>query len=99
MKTNNVALRCIDNAECLVFSVNWYGSDRYPTDYEFDIEDAYCGGSGYTGFFGRLKRAWKAFRDKPVYYSSVIANEKEVVKKWLEDCLALIDSVGKGDGE
>lgn len=95
MKITNVTLRCMDNDECLVFTVNDYESDRYDQDYEFSIQDAYCGGSGYTGFFGRLKRAWKAFKAKPVIYSSVIHYDKEKVKKWLEDCLAVID--GKGE--
>lgn len=98
MKTKNVTLRCVDMAECLVFNVTYWESD-HECDYDFSIEDAYCGGSGYTGFFGRLKRAWKAFTAKPVSYSSVIGKDKETVKKWFDDCLALMESAGKDETE
>lgn len=89
MKNNkNVYLRCEDNAETVVFSrYDWKNND---VDYEINIEDSYCGGD-YMGIKGRFKRAWKAFWAKPVYYTGVVCSDKERVKKFLKDCLDLME--------
>lgn len=59
-------------------------------DYELTIEDAYCGGD-YMGIKGRFKRAWRAFWAKPIYYSGVYCQDGERMRKFLEDCLSLMD--------
>jgi hypothetical protein len=86
--TKNIYLRCEDNAETVVFSrYNWTDGD---TDYEINVEDSYCGGD-YMGIKGRFKRAWKAFWAKPVYYTGVFCSDKERMKKFLRDCLDLME--------
>lgn len=89
-----VILRCNDNAEALVFNRYDYDSDILDTDYEINIEDSYCGGN-YMGIKGRFKRAWHAFFAKPIYYSGIYSENKDEVRKWLTDCLAVLD--GKND--
>lgn len=86
--SKDVYLRCDDHAECVVFSRHdWEYND---IGYELNIEDAYCGGD-YMGIKGRFKRAWKAFWAKPVCYSGVYCQDGERMKKFLEDCLSLMD--------
>lgn len=98
MKFDKVTLRCDDGAEACVFTkyshkfisvhteelINEYDS------YEICIEDDYVGGD-YKGFFGRLKRAWRAFWDKPVVYTGIYTEDKDKMRKFLCDCLDLID--------
>ena len=83
-----VAIQCEDGAERVVFMKRVWGDGD--VDYELNFEDAYCGG-GYTGIFGRLKRAWHAFRTKPIYYSGIYIEEPQRVRRFLEDCLKLMD--------
>ena len=90
-KSKNVYLRCDDHAETAVFSR--YDWDNGGTDYEFTIEDSYCGGD-YVGIKGRLKRAWKAFLAKPVYYTGVFCEDDKRMRKFLEDCLNLMNEGG-----
>ena len=87
MKQENVTLRCEDGAEAAVFSKYTYNKD---IDYEFTIEDSYIGGD-YKGFFGRIKRAWRAFWDKPVVYTGIYCEDKDKMKKFLIDCLNLVE--------
>ena len=94
MKVKQITLRCTDYAEACVFTK--YVHNPIDTDYEITIEDSYTGGD-YSGFFGRLKRAWKAFIDKPVVYTGVYCEDKEKMKKFLIDCLELIDTDIAGD--
>ncbi len=90
MKVNKrtVILRCDCNSEAIVFSKYIYNNE---TDYDISFEDSYLG-SDYNGFFGRLKRAWKAFIDKPVCYTSIYCEDEDKMRKFLADCLTLIDS-------
>ena len=88
MKSKQVTFRCIDNAEALVF--NKYEYKDFDIDYEINIEDSYCGGD-YMGIKGRFKRAWHAFLAKPIHYTGVYSDNVEDIKKWLTDCLALIE--------
>ena len=90
-KSKNVYLRCDDHAEMAVFSR--YDWDNGGTDYEFTIEDSYCGGD-YVGIKGRLKRAWMAFWAKPVYYTGVFCEDDKRMRKFLEDCLSLMNEDG-----
>lgn len=85
----NIYFRCDDNAEAVVFSrYDWKNSNE--TDYEFNIEDSYCG-VDYMGIKGRFKRAWKAFWAKPIYYTGVYCEDGERMKKFLRDCLNLME--------
>ena len=79
-----VVLRCDDGVEACVFR-------KYNRiAYEIVIEDSYVGGD-YRGFFGRIKRAWKAFWSKPVCYTGIWREDKESMQKFLQDCLALVE--------
>lgn len=89
-KTKSVSLRCVDHAEMAVLT-RWEYSVLGDVDYELNIEDAYCGGD-YMGIKGRFKRAWHAFWAKPVYYTGIYCEDKERMRKFLTDCLELIDS-------
>jgi hypothetical protein len=93
MKFDKVTLRCDDGAEAAVFTkYNFYTISNKTNDfsYEFCIEDDYIGGD-YKGFFGRIKRAWGAFWDKPVVYTGIYTEDKDKMRKFLCDCLDLID--------
>jgi hypothetical protein len=86
--SKEIYFRCDDHAECVVFAKhNWKYND---IDYTISIEDAYCGGD-YMGIKGRFKRAWHAFWAKPVYYNEVYCQDGKRMKKFLEDCLALME--------
>ena len=90
-KTKEVTIQCEDCAERVVFMQhNWEYMHDGDVDYEICIEDCYCGGED-RGFFGRLKRSWRAFWAKPVYYSGIYVEDPERVRKFLCDCLALMD--------
>ena len=96
MVEKTVTLRCDDGAEAVVFTKYDYESKNISErimediDYEISVEDSYIGGD-YKGFFGRLKRAWQAFIDKPVMYTGIYTQDKEKMRKFLQDCLNLID--------
>ena len=92
MEYKNIFLRCSDNAETAVFTkYNWLNSK---SDYELSIEDAYCGGD-MMGIKGRFVRAWHAFWAKPICFTSVFCEDKERMKKFLRDCLDLIEDSGE----
>lgn len=83
----NVFLKCDCHAETAVFtSFDWNHGD---IDYELSIEDAYCCGD-YMGIKGRFKRAWRAFWDKPVVYNAIYVQDKERMKKFLNECFKLM---------
>ena len=86
--SKDVYLRCDDHAECVVFSRHNFEDDDI--DYEITIEDSYCGGD-YMGIKGRFRRAWNAFWAKPVYYSGVYCQDGVRMRKFLEDCLNLMN--------
>jgi hypothetical protein len=92
MKFNKVTLRCDDGgAEAVVFTKYIYSPKMANNiDYEITVEDSYIGGD-YKGFFGRIKRAWRAFTDKPVVYTGIYTEDKDKMRKFLCDCLDLID--------
>ena len=83
-----VSVRCRDGAEMvtLIQRLRSYGS----IDYELNFEDAYCGGD-YRGIFGRFKRAWCAFWNKPICYTGLYFEGTPRIRKFLTDCLALVD--------
>ena len=100
MTDKTVTLRCEDYIESVVFhkciyknliyNKNKPGSIEKEIDYEINVEDNYIGGE-YKGLLGRFRRAWKAFFAKPVIYTGVYCSDKEKMKKFLVDCLSLID--------
>lgn len=88
MEFKNVTLRCNDGAEAVVFTRYDY---KYGyTTYDISVEDSYIGGD-YKGLFGRIKRAWKAFVGKPVVYTGIYCEDKDKMKRFLTDCLVMID--------
>ena len=66
---------------------NWNDSE---TNYEFSIEDSYCGGD-YMDIKGRFKRAWRAFWKKSICYTGVYCQDGKRMKKFLKDCLDLME--------
>ena len=91
-KIKEVNMRCDCCAEMASFiRHDW---DYQDTDYELTIADSYCGGD-YMGIKGRFKRAWKAFWAKPIYYSGVYCQDDRRMRKFLEDCLSLMDEAGE----
>lgn len=91
MKFDTVTLRCNDGAEAVVFTRYIYNSIvKNNIDYEIIVEDSYTGGD-YKGFFGRVKRAWRAFWDKPVVYTGIYCEDADKMRKFLQDCINLID--------
>ena len=93
MEFDKVTLRCDDGAEAAVFTkYHFYSNSEKATEfnYEICIEDDYVGGE-YKGFFGRLKRAWRAFTDKPVVYTGIYCEDKQKMRQFLVDCINLID--------
>lgn len=89
MKRKDVYLRCDDYAETAVFS-KYISEYNGGIDYEFTIEDSYCG-YDLMGIKNRFKRAWKAFWAKPVHYTGVYCEDANRMKKFLKDCLALME--------
>ena len=93
-----ITLRCEDGAEAAVFtkyshkfiSVHTEELVNENASYEICIEDNYVGGD-YKGFFGRIKRAWRAFWDKPVVYTGIYCEDKNKMRQFLTECLQLID--------
>ena len=96
MEVKTVELRCDDHAENLVFTRHEYkptamnhdASTFY--DYEINLEDSYC-----RNRCNRFVRAWKAFWGKPIYYSGIYTEDKEKVRKWLTNCLRLLEEGDK----
>lgn len=87
-KFKNIYFRCDDNAEMVVFTKYiWNDGEQ---NYEFSIEDSYCGGD-YMGIKGRFKRAWRAFWKKPICYTGVYCQDGERMEKFLKDCLDLME--------
>ena len=87
MNQKTVMLRCEDGMEAIVFTKYIFKDE---IDYDMSFEDSYIGGNLYKGFFGRIKRAWKAFIDKPVIYTSVFIEDKDRMRKFLTDCISLV---------
>ena len=102
MKQEQITLRCEYGQEAVVFTKYTFktlapnpyeGCEdiiKKDIDYEICIEDDYVGGE-YKGFFGRIKRAWRAFWDKPVVYAGIYCEDERKMRQFLTDCLNLID--------
>lgn len=88
IKYEQIILRCEDGQEAVVF--NKYIHYDGDIDYEINVEDSFVGGC-YVGFFGKIKRAWRAFKLQPVVYTGVYCEDKLRMKKFLTDCLELLE--------
>ena len=83
-----VYLRCTDHAETIQFTkFEWKDGSA---DYELNVLDSYCG-YDLMGIKNRFKRAWKAFWAKPVCYTGVYCDDKEKMKRFLSDCLYIVE--------
>ena len=89
METKTVTLRCECGAEAVTFNKYIYTYTDEPY-YEIHVEDSYIG-AGYSGFFGRFRRAWRALTLKPVVYNGIFTEDKEKMKTFLLDSLALLE--------
>lgn len=87
MESKDVTIRCDCGLEAVVFTVISY--DKLENGYELSFEDSY-NGHAYKGFFGRLRRAWHAFKGNPVVYNSIYVEDKEKMENFLENCIRLI---------
>ena len=103
MKQEQITLRCEDGQEAVVFTKYSFMSRectlesfaiKDEVNYEIMFEDSYIGGD-YKGFFGRIKRAWRAFWNKPVVYTGIYCEDESKMRKFLTDCLKVIDDVYK----
>ena len=89
-KEKSIFLKCDCHAETVVFTrFNWDFKDD-DVNYEFTIEDSYCGGN-FMGIKGRFKRAWMAFWAKPISYTGVYVEDPDRMRKFLQDCLELME--------
>lgn len=86
----SIFLKCDCHAETVVFTRFKWDHDN-STDYDISIEDSYCGGN-YMGINGRFKRAWKAFWAKPICHAGVYIEDPERMKKFLQECLELMNT-------
>ena len=96
MKQEQIILRCEDGAEAVVFTKYAY-KEEPELAYEITVEDSYVGGD-YKGFFGRIKRAWRAFWDKPVVYTGIYCEDEDKMKNFLTDCLDLVNNNSNSKG-
>ena len=86
---NSAYIRCDDHAETVQFNhIRW---DENDVDCEISIVDSYCG-NDFMGISGRFKRAWRAFRAKPICYSGIYIDDPARAKAFFEECLAIIES-------
>ena len=83
-----VYLSCDDRAEVVQFLKYEWKDDS--SDYEICVMDSYCG-EGTRGITKRFKRAWKAFWGKPVCYTGVFCEDEDKIKKFLKDCLEIVE--------
>lgn len=83
-----VSLTCDDCAETVEFCK--YVFIDNDINYEINIVDSYCG-HGFMGIKGRIRRAWRAFWAKPICYTGVYVEDPERMKKFLTDCLEVMN--------
>ena len=88
-KPKAVVLQCDDYYESIVFIRDRLWEDE-PRSYEILFQDSSYHNS-YLGFWGRLKLAYKTFKRKPVNYTGIYSEDKEKIKNFFEQCLALVN--------
>lgn len=89
-KLLRVSIPCEDNDETLVFDRTVW--DRNDEMLEFSIMDSYIGKREHHCISGRFRRAWRAFNAKPICYAGIIVTDKERVRMFLNECLAVLES-------
>lgn len=97
MKETSLAasISCHDHAELLQLErIIWSENDEYMA---FSIMDSYVGRNQYQGLSGRLRRAWRVFFAKPICYAEIIVMEKERVRRFLNECRAVLDAEVGGE--
>ena len=87
MVDKQITLRCDDGQEAVVFTQYIFSEDDI--NYEINVEDSYQGHI-YSGLLGRFRRAWAAFRAKPVIYTGIFTEDPIKMKNFLTDCLKLM---------
>ena len=87
-KTKEVFIRCEDCAETVVFMRHHW--EKRDVTYEILVQDAFCS-HWFCGIGGRLRRAWRAFWEKPVNYTGVYIEDSARVKQFLQDCMKLVE--------
>ena len=85
---------CNDHCGMLVFDRTIWAKDDELL--EFSFMDSYIERREYQGLFGRLRRAWHALVSKPLYYTGIVIVEKERARKFLEECLDILDTDAGG---
>lgn len=91
--SKQAVIRCDDNIEAVVFCrTNWVDTDGTTSYYELNFEDNYCYDGNGIGLIRRLRRAWHAFRAKPVSYSGICCSDTERIKNFLTECLQIVDA-------
>lgn len=94
-KSLTASILCNDHAELLLFErIIWGENDECM---EFSIMDSYVGKNQYQDLLGRFRRAWHVFFAKPICYAGIIVMEKERARKFLKECLAVLDTEVGGD--
>ena len=88
MNCKSVYLKCDCYAETVEFNKYTFSDDEI--NYEMNFIDSYCG-YDFMGIKNRFKRAWKAFWAKPICFTGVYCQDKERMKKFLRDCLTLME--------
>ena len=87
--TKEVSIRCDDMAENLVVIRHiWDDGDTWCA---ITIEDSYLGSGKYRGVLGRIKHAWCVLTGRPVSYAEIIVNDLSKMRKFLENCILMID--------
>lgn len=88
MNCKSVYLKCDCYAETVEFNKYTFSDDEI--NYEMNFVDSYCG-YDFMGIKNRFKRAWKAFWAKPICFTGVYCQDEERMKKFLKDCLTLME--------
>ena len=88
LKEKTASIRCDDHAETLEFTrTTWReGGDWF----DFSIKDGYIGKREEHGLFSRFRRAWKAFRNKPIVWAEIIVTDKARAEAFLRECLTIL---------
>jgi hypothetical protein len=80
-----VSLECDCRCSKINFEVEDWSLEELGTDYTFSFTSDYLGGK-----VSRLRAAWRALTGRDVIYAE-ICTSREDAKKFLEDCLKVID--------
>lgn len=85
------SILCDDLAEMLVFNRIIMGDEHELA--EFSIMDSSVVKNEFNGVLGRLRRGWRAFREQPIFYAQVVVSDSERAKRFLKECIDILDRV------